>query len=131
MRYFSDELTRLSHSYLGLLCIFSCDCEINQQKFFLTQQLAWIAVCFAISLAVSAVVALGAIMIVLLAVLYAVKAWAISRIRGMHLSAASFPNNLPLSIQNLQALEFHCMVCGTSHKNRECPKCGSRAVRAG
>jgi hypothetical protein len=130
MRYVSDGLTRLSHSYLGLLCAFSCDCEINQQKFFLTQQLAWIAVCFAISLAVSVAVALGAIMIVFLAVLYAVKAWAI-RMRGMHLSAASFPNNLPFSIQNPQALEFHCMVCGTSHKNRECPKCGSKAVKAG
>jgi hypothetical protein len=116
------------YSYLGLLCIFPRDCEINQQKFFLTQQLAWIAVCFAVSLAVSAAVALGTIMIVFLAVLYAVKAWAV-RIRGMHLSP--FPNNLPFSIQNPQALEFHCMVCGTSHKNRECPKCGSRAVRAG
>jgi hypothetical protein len=28
-------------------------------------------------------------------------------------------------------LEYYCMVCGTKHDLQSCPKCGSRAVRAG
>jgi hypothetical protein len=31
----------------------------------------------------------------------------------------------------LDPIKFHCMNCGKEHKKTACPKCGSKAVRAG
>ncbi|MEP0825626.1 MAG: hypothetical protein HRF40_09080 [Nitrososphaera sp.] len=108
---------------------------MNQQKKFLIQQIGWIAGGFAIGLAISSILpfpyALGAMMVVFLAISYAVRFWAIRRIKRAYSSAASFSSNMLRSDPLERKLEFRCTTCGTSHKLRECPKCGSKAVRAG
>ena len=107
---------------------------MNLQRAFLIQQVIWIAVGFAVSLAISSILpfpySMGAAMVVFMIMSFAIRAWAVKRIMRARASGASFPNNL-LSSGPEKGLEFHCMVCGTQHRDRECPKCGSRAVRAG
>jgi hypothetical protein len=108
---------------------------MNQRRLFIVQQLVWVAGGFAISLAISFLLpfpySMGATMAVFLIISYAVRYWAIRRIKRAYSSTVSFSNNLLGSDPLERKLEFRCTTCGTSHNLRECPRCGSRAVRAG
>jgi hypothetical protein len=107
----------------------------HQQRAFLIQQTIWIAIGFAISFAISFLVpfpySLGIMMGVFLGISYAIRAWAMRKIRE---SAGDFNESIYDSILGFnhgKALKFYCMNCGAKHDKRECPKCGSKARRAG
>jgi hypothetical protein len=107
----------------------------HQGRAFLIQQIIWIAIGFAISLAISFLVpfpySLGIMVIVFLGISYAVRAWAMMKIRR---SGSYFNESISdyiLGFNNGKALSFYCMNCGSKHDKRECPNCGSKARRAG
>lgn len=108
---------------------------MNQQRAFLIQQIAWISAGFALGLLISFVLpfpaSVGATMIIFVALSYAVKAWAMRKLKGSYASSQSFSGTFLGLGQFEKKLEFRCMVCGLHHNKRECPKCGSKAVRAG
>jgi hypothetical protein len=106
-----------------------------QGRAFLIQQIIWIAIGFAISLAISFLVpfpySLGLMMAVFLGISYAIRAWAMRKIRR---SAGHFNESIYdyiLGFSQGKALKFYCMNCGSKHDKRECPKCGSKARRVG
>jgi hypothetical protein len=107
----------------------------HQGRAFLLQQVIWIAIGFAISLAISFLVpfpySLGIMMGVFLGMSYAIRAWAMRKIRH---SASFFNESISdhiLGFNHGKALNFCCMNCGSKHDKRECPNCGSKARRAG
>ena len=58
----------------------------------------------------------------------------IGGIKGLYKSMSSSAN--PTNGRNETALEytplkFYCMNCGYEHRNDECPKCGSKALKIG
>ena len=109
---------------------------MDQRRAFLIQQIIWIAIGFALSLAISLVVpfpySFGVMMIVFLGISYAVRAWAMMKIR--HLGSSYFNESVYdhiLGFNHGNALNFYCMNCGYKHNKRECPNCGSKARRIG
>jgi hypothetical protein len=107
----------------------------HQGRAFLIQQIIWIAIGFAISLAISFLVpfpySLGIMMGAFLGMSYAIRAWAMGKIRQ---SAGDFNESIYdhiLGFNRGKALKFYCMNCGSKHDKRECPKCGSKARRVG
>jgi hypothetical protein len=56
----------------------------------------------------------------------------IGGIKGLYKSSSSL--GFRRGIRNglvYNPLKFHCMNCGQEHRKVACPKCGSKAVRAG
>ncbi len=108
---------------------------MDRRRAFLLQQIIWLAIGFAASLAISLVVpfpySLGVMMIVFLVISYAVRARAMMKIRrsGSHFNEAL--SNYILGFNQGKALNFYCMNCGFKHGKRECPHCGSKARRVG
>lgn len=110
---------------------------MNQQRSFLIQQIVWISSGFAVGLATSFLLpfpaSLGATMIIFVALSYAIRAWAMRKLKSSYASSLSSQQSFSGTFLGLgpigKKLEFHCIVCGFCHKKRECPKCGSRAVR--
>jgi hypothetical protein len=107
----------------------------HQRRAFVIQQVIWIAIGFAISLAISFVVpfpySLGITMGVFLGISYAIRGWAMSKIKR---SAGDFSESIHdyiLAFSQGKTLKFYCMSCGFKHDKRECPKCGSKARRVG
>jgi hypothetical protein len=109
---------------------------MDQRRTFLIQQIIWIAIGFALSLTISLVVpfpySFGVMMIVFLGISYAVRAWAMMKIRhlGNYFNESSVSDYI-LGFNHGNALNFYCMNCGYKHNKRECPDCGSKARRIG
>ena len=108
---------------------------MDQRRAFLIQQVIWIAIGFAISMTISLVVpfpySIGVMMAVFVGISYAIRAWAIMKIRhlGSHLNESV--SDYILGFDHGKALKFYCMNCGLKHDKRECPNCGSKARRIG
>ena len=105
----------------------------HQKRAFLVQQITWIAIGFVINFAISFLVpfpySLGIMMIAFVGILYAVRAWAMVKIKH---SGSNFNESISayiLGFNHRQALNFYCMSCGLKHDKRECPNCGSKARR--
>ena len=95
----------------------------HQGRVFLVQQIIWIAIGFAISLAISFLVpfpySLGLMMGVFLGISYAIRAWAMRKIRR---SAGHFNESIYdyiLGFSQGKALKFYCMNCGSKHDKRD------------
>ncbi len=108
---------------------------MDQRRAFLVQQIIWLAIGFAVSLAISQVVpfpySLGVMMIVFLGISYAVRAWAMMKIRHSLNHFNESVSDYILGFNRAKALNFYCMNCGLKHDKRECPNCGSKARRIG
>lgn len=111
---------------------------MDKRRAFLIQQIIWIAIGFAASLAISLVVpftySFGVMMIVFLGISYAVRTWAMMKIRHSGSSSyfdTSVSDYIVGRFNRGKALNFYCMNCGFKHDKRECPNCGSKARRIG
>ncbi|MDQ3908937.1 MAG: hypothetical protein M3232_00845 [Thermoproteota archaeon] len=89
----------------------------GSKESFSNLQIIWIAIGFAVSLAIFLVVPFpyffGVMMIVFLGILYAVRAWAMMKIR--HTGTSYFNESISdyiLGFNHGNALNFYCMNCG-------------------
>ena len=93
------------------------------------------AIGFSTSLAISFLLpfpfSLGIMIIVFLGMFYAVRTWALMRIRDKGSNFSESLSDYILGFNQRKALNFYCMNCGFKHDKRECPNCGSKATRIG
>ena len=108
---------------------------MDQRRFFLIQQMIWVALGFAVSLIISLVIpfpySFGLMMIVFLGISYAVRAWAMMKIRHSGSYFNESVSDYILGFKHGNALNFYCMNCGFKHNKRECPNCGGKARKIG
>ena len=105
----------------------------DNNKQFAFNQLIWIVVSIGISLAISRLlpfpISIVAIVGVFIALGYYMRKRTTGKmgsrggLTGMSGSTSQAPGN--------NSLKYYCMICGTEHKQIECPKCGSKLKRVG
>ena len=105
----------------------------NNNKQFAFNQLIWIVISIGISLAISRLlpfpISIVAIVGVFMALGYYMRKRTTGKmgfrggLTGMSSSKSRAPGN--------NSLKYYCMICGTEHKQIECPKCGSKLKRVG
>ena len=105
----------------------------NNNKQFAFNQLIWIVISIGTSLAISRLlpfpISIVAIVGVFIALGYYMRKRTTGKmglrggLTGMSGSTSRAPGN--------NSLKYYCMICGTEHKQIECPKCGSKLKRVG
>ena len=95
-------------------------------KRFLVQQLMWIGVSFAISIAISLVVPFPYSLPVIIGLFIMVGYY----VRKRQLRAGGGGIFGPMQ-QYGGGVDYYCMACGAKHNQAACPRCGSRMKKAG
>ena len=99
---------------------------MSNNKQFVLQQLMWIAIYFAISLAISIIIPFPYSLIAIIGVVLLLSFYV--RKRMMRKMGFGMGN---LSMFGSGSINYYCMSCGTKHNEIACPKCGSKMKRVG
>ena len=101
---------------------------MSNNKQFLLQQLMWIAIYFAISLAISIIVPFPFSLIAIIGVVLLLSFYVRKRMmRKMGFGMGNFS----MFGSGSGSINYYCMSCGTKHNEVACPKCGSKMKRVG
>jgi hypothetical protein len=128
-----------------LLCVkYYCGQTLSMSKAndspFGKKYVAWffvsVVTVFMVSLILPFPISIVASMIVILALSViradiAMKKAGLGGIKGWYRSLTSLESGRRGANYLLDPIKFSCMYCGTEHNKIACPKCGSKAVRAG
>ena len=104
-------------------------------KRFLSIQITWLAISFAISITLSMVLkfpySLMAIIAVFISMNYFVRRRQMQRMGMSGTGGGGFGSSfLGGGIGQSKPIEFHCISCGMKHNQSACPNCGSRMRKA-
>jgi|SRR5919199_6693174 hypothetical protein len=100
--------------------------NLSNNKQFFFQQLMWIAIYFAISLAISIIIPFPFSLIAIIGVVLLLSFYVRKRMmRRMGFGMGNF------SMFGSNSVNYYCMSCGTKHNDVACPKCGSKMKRVG
>ena len=105
----------------------------NNNKQFAFNQLIWIVISIGISLAISRLLPFPISIVAIVGVFIVLGYFMRNRmsgkmgmrggLRGTSGTTSRAPGD--------SSLKYYCMICGTEHKQIECPKCGSKLKRVG
>jgi hypothetical protein len=103
-------------------------------KRFLSVQIVWLAISFAISVTLSMLLrfpySLIAIIAVFISMNYFIRRYQMQRM-GMSGTGGGFGGSfLGGGLGQSKPVEYHCISCGTKHNQSACPNCGSRMRKA-
>ncbi|MEW5841295.1 hypothetical protein [Nitrososphaera sp.] len=99
-------------------------------KKFMMNQLMWIGIYFAISIAISLILPFPISLVVLIGVIIGIAYWrrrAMMRRMGQA-GPSFFGGGNPFASKGI---DYYCMNCGTKHNKASCPNCGSKLKKAG
>ncbi|HKG29908.1 MAG TPA: hypothetical protein VKA91_01450 [Nitrososphaeraceae archaeon] len=99
---------------------------MSNNRQFLLQQLMWIAIYFAISLAISIIIPFPFSLVAIIGVVLLLSFYV--RKRMMKRVGFGMGN---FSMFGSSSINYYCMSCGTKHNEVACPKCGSKMKRVG
>jgi hypothetical protein len=109
--------------------------SINNNKQFILNQLLWVGISFAISLAISLLlpfpVSLAAIFGVFILLNMYMRRIMMRRMSGPGATGISGSMSPMFSSNNSSSLKYYCISCGTQHKEIACPICGSKMKKVG
>lgn|SRR5574341_141725 len=101
----------------------------DNTKKFMFNQMMWLGIYFAISIAISLIlpfpISLGVLITVIIGLsMYRRRLY----MRRIGQSQGSFFGN---AFGGSKGVEYYCLNCGTKHNKAACPKCGSKMKKAG
>jgi hypothetical protein len=107
----------------------------DSTKKFMLNQLMWIGIYFALSIAISIAAARAGLpwpasLVILIIVIFGIAFWRRrSMMRRMGQGGGSFFGaGNPFGSRSI---DYYCMNCGTKHNKAACPNCGSKLKKAG
>jgi|SRR6476659_6795138 len=105
----------------------------NNNKQFAFNQLIWIVVSVGISLAISRLLPFPISIVAIVGIFIVLGYYMRKRTTG-NIGIKGGVTGMSDSTSRARgdnSLKYYCIICGTEHKQIECPKCGSKMKRVG